>query len=154
MAHEYWWAGCGRSGCPLAAGHCGKLATSLIVIRRPPSVSIKIRKGDTSGGTCSSKYVCMRRRREEERVHVWVQPGPQDHSVAMVTCTIRAHEAKALDLRESDGVRLRNEMSYGESTCFSLCGVILNRPTGEEGEGHACSLCCPFLLMKVPLNLS
>ncbi len=66
MDHEYWWAGCGRSGCPVAAGHCGKLAPSLIVICHPSSVSIKIRKDDTFGGTCSSEYVCMKRWREIE----------------------------------------------------------------------------------------
>ena len=44
-----------------------------------------------------------------------MHPGPQDHSVAIVTSTIRAQEAKAQDLRESDGVRLRNEMSYGDT---------------------------------------
>ena len=66
MAHEYWWLGCRRSGCPVAAGHCGKLAPSLIVIRRPSSVSIKIRKDDTFGGTCSSEYVCRKRWREIE----------------------------------------------------------------------------------------
>lgn len=67
MAHEYWWAGWGRSGCPVAAGHCGKLAPSLIVIRRPSSVSIKIGKDDTFGGTCSCEYVCMKRWRERVR---------------------------------------------------------------------------------------
>lgn len=63
---EYWWADCRHSGCPVAAGHCGKFAASLIVIRRPLSVSIKIRKNDTFGGTCSSEYACMRRRPEIE----------------------------------------------------------------------------------------
>lgn len=53
-------------------------------------------------------------------VCVCVHPGPQDHSVAMVTPTIRAQEAKAWDLRESDGVRLRNEMSY-PSVYLSVC---------------------------------
>lgn len=79
------------------------------------------------GGTCSSKYVCMKGWREKERTSacVWnervcVHPGPQDHSVAMVTSTIRTQEAKAWDLRESDGVRLRNEMSY-VSVCASVC---------------------------------
>lgn len=51
---------------------------------------------------------------------VCVHPGPQDHSVAIVTSTIRTQEAKAWDLRESDGVRLRNEMSY-VSVCASVC---------------------------------
>lgn len=127
MAHEYWWAGCRRSGCPVAAGHCGKFAASLIVIRRPSSVSIKIRRNDTFGGTCSCEYVCMKRWREIEgeeeermcfstcvrvrvRVRVRTHPGPQDHTVTMVTPTIRAHEAKALDLRES-GV-----MEWGRET--------------------------------------
>lgn len=51
---------------------------------------------------------------------VCVHPGPQDHSVAIVTSTIRTQEAKAWDLRENDGVRLRNEMSY-VSVCASVC---------------------------------
>lgn len=63
---------CGRNGCPVAAGHCGKLAASLIVIHNPSSVSIKGGKDDTFGGTCSSEYVCMRRRRESENVCVCV----------------------------------------------------------------------------------
>lgn len=55
---------------PVAAGHCGKLAPSLIVIRRPSSVPIKIRKDDTYGGTCSSKDVCMMRWRGRVNVYV------------------------------------------------------------------------------------
>lgn len=66
---------------PVAAGHCGKLAPSLIVIRRPSSVPIKIRKDDTYGGTCSSEYVCVMRWRaiEGERksecicMYVWAR---------------------------------------------------------------------------------
>lgn len=84
MAHEYWWAGCRHSRCPVAAGHCGKLAASLIVIGRPSCVSIKIRKDDTFGGTCSSEYVCMRRRGEieGERKSKCVCAYNQDHKTA------------------------------------------------------------------------
>lgn len=85
------------------------------------------------------------RGREEEWMCVCIQPGPQDPSVAMVTPTIWAHEAKAQDLREKDGVRPRKEMSYGDNTSLSLslylsCIVSFwkHRLSGEEGEGHAC----------------
>lgn len=75
MAHEYWWPDCGRSGCPVAAGHCGKLAASLIVIHRPSSVSIKIRKGDTLGAPVApNMYAWRDGGRKSERLPVceWV----------------------------------------------------------------------------------
>lgn len=91
----------------MAAGHCGKLAASLIVIHSPASVSVKGRKHDTFGGTCSTKYACMKRGRDCVR---WCTHwGPQDHSVAMVTSGRRAQEAKAQD--QSDGMRLRKKIS-------------------------------------------
>lgn len=91
----------------MAAGHCGKLAASLIVIHSPASVSVKGRKDDTFGGTCSTNYACMKRGRDCVR---WCTHwGPQDHSVAMVTSGRRAQEAKAQD--QSDGMRMRKKIS-------------------------------------------
>lgn len=97
---------------PVAAGHCGKLAPSLIVIHRPSSVPIKIRKDDTYGGTCSSKDICMMscvcvcgsrcgsdecvRTQARVCVHAYMHiQGRGNHWVAMVTSTTRAQETEA-----------------------------------------------------------
>lgn len=134
-SHEYWWAGCGRNGCPVAAGHCGKLAASLIVIHSPSSASIKGRKDDTFGGTCSSEYVCMKRWRESKCVRVCAFAYIEGHKTTLLLWKPPQSEHRRLWPRISESVmewglemkwamETRWYLSVWESVCPFICSTL------------------------------